>query len=292
MTKIIKSDSHVHTAFSTDSKEPMEKMLIAAIRNGYPSIYFTDHMDYNFPLIYGGSNTLADGKLPFFLDTGAYYSEIKRLIPLYPQIKIRTGIELGLKEDAKEQCIELLKSNKFDFIIGSTHIVENTDPYYDTFWQGTDEKTAMQKFYDATLENVKSGVDFDVYGHIDYITRYTPYMKKLRNSNLFDEDYYLSITDNFLDIIETILKELIYNGKGIELNTSGLKYGLHHPHPHEKILKLYKELGGEIITVGSDAHETGHLGFCFDNVPEILKTCGFKYYTEFTNRRPEMLPIN
>jgi len=196
---------------------------MAAIENGFPSICFTDHMDYNFPVIY---NKSSDTEPPFFLDTDAYLSEIKRLIPLYPQIKIRTGIELGLKEDAKNNCMELLNSYKFDFVIGSTHLVDNTDPYYDSYWQGTDEKTAMQKFYEATLENVKNGVNFDVYGHIDYITRYTPYMKKLRSNNLFDEDYYTSITNNFLDIIEVILKQLIYNGKGIELNTSGFKYGL------------------------------------------------------------------
>ena len=288
MTKIT-SDSHVHTAFSTDSKEPMEQMLMAAIENGFPSICFTDHMDYNFPVIY---NKSSDTEPPFFLDTDAYFIETRRLIPLHQQIKIRTVIELGLKEDAKDKCMDLLNLYKFDFVIGSTHLVDNTDPYYDIFWEGTDEKTAIQKFYEATLENAKSGVDFDVYGHIDYITRYTPYMKKLRSSNLFDEDYYISITNNFLDIIEAILKELINSGKGIELNTSGIKYGLHHPHPHEKILKLYKELGGEIITIGSDAHEARHLGFGFDGVPEILKTCGFKYYTEFTNRRPEMLPVS
>lgn len=116
-------------------------------------------------------------------------------------------------------------------------------------------------------------------------------MKKLRSSNSYDEAYSVSITESFLDIIEEILKQLIYNGKGIELNTSGLKYGINHPHPHEKILKLYHSLGGEIITIGSDAHETRHLGFAFDKVPGILKSCGFKYYTEFTNRRPEMLPV-
>lgn len=290
MTRIIKSDSHAHTAFSTDSQAPMEEMLKAAIDNGFSSICFTDHMDYNFPLVYV-KNTPPGEEPPFCLDTDAYYSEINRLKLLYPQIKIRTGIELGLKEDARDKCMELLNLYKFDFVIGSTHLVDNTDPYYDTFWEKTDEKTGMQKFYEATLENVKSGVDFDVYGHIDYITRYTPYMKKLRSSGLYNEEYYLSITDRFLDIIEAILRQLIYNGKGIELNTSGLKYGLHHPHPHEKILKLYKDLGGEIITIGSDAHETKHLGFGFDSVPVILKACGFKYYTEFTGRRPEMLPV-
>ncbi|MDE6616187.1 MAG: PHP domain-containing protein, partial [Lachnospiraceae bacterium] len=117
MTKIIKSDSHVHTAFSTDSSTPMEEMLRAAIENGYPSICFTDHMDYNFPLVYA-KNALPGSEPPFFLDVDAYYSEINRLKLLYPQIKIRTGIELGLKEDSKDKCMELLNLYKFDFVIG------------------------------------------------------------------------------------------------------------------------------------------------------------------------------
>lgn len=283
---MIKSDNHVHTSFSTDSHAPMEDMLLQAIQAGFSSICFTDHMDYNFPP-QDNSKDIQE----FFLDTPAYHKEVTRLAALYPQIKIRFGIELGLKEDVIEQCRQLASLYNFDFIIGSTHLVNDIDPYYDKFWQETNEKTALRRYYEATLANIGSGADFDVYGHIDYITRYTPYMKKLRSSNSYDEAYSVSITESFLDIIEEILKQLIYNGKGIELNTSGLKYGINHPHPHEKILKLYHSLGGEIITIGSDAHETRHLGFAFDKVPGILKSCGFKYYTEFTNRRPEMLPV-
>ncbi len=116
-------------------------------------------------------------------------------------------------------------------------------------------------------------------------------MKKLRKDNLHDDAYSLKTAEDFLDIIEEIFKVLIYNGKGIEINTGGLKYGTNHTNPHEEILKLYHKLGGEIITVGSDAHETKHLGFSFDKVPEILKSCGFKYYTEFTGRKAKMLTM-
>lgn len=273
---MIQSDNHVHTTFSTDSTTPMEDMLKRAIELDFTSICFTDHMDYNFPS--------KDGKVEFLLDTSAYFDEMKRLERLYPQIQIRRGIELGIKEDVIEKCVNLTNEYKFDFIIASTHLVENTDPYFDIYWQGMDEKSAILKYYEATLGNVKSGVNFDVYGHIDYITRYTPYMKKLRNDNLYDDIYCLKNAENFLDIIEEIFKILIYNGKGIEINTGGLKYGTNHPNPHERILKLYHELGGEIVTVGSDAHETKHLGYDFEKVPEILKSCGFKYYTEFTER--------
>lgn len=280
---MIKSDSHVHTAFSTDSSTPMEEMLNKAIGCGFSSICFTDHMDYNFPS--------QDGKKEFFLDVPAYFNEMGRLASLYPRIRIRKGIELGLKEDVMDKCRKLAKDYKFDFIIASTHLVNNTDPYFDSYWEGTDEKTAILKYYEETLGNIRNGADFDVYGHIDYILRYTPYMKKLRKNNLTDEKYMQRNTEAFLDIIGEILKELIYKGKGIELNTGGFKYGTGHPNPNERILKLYRELGGEIITAGSDAHEPAHLGFGFNKVPEILKSCGFKYYTEFTGRKPEMLPV-
>ena len=83
-----------------------------------------------------------------------------------------------------------------------------------------------------------------------------------------------------------ILKYLIEHGKGIELNTSGLKYGLPFAHPHSDILKRYRELGGEIITVGADGHKPEHIAYDFDKVSGILKDCGFKYYTEFSERKP------
>lgn len=281
---IIHSDNHVHTYFSTDSDTPMEDMLKNAIEKEFSSICFTDHMDYNFP---------SDGDTPeFLLDIVPYFEEMKRLSEKYgDRIKIRRGIELGLKKDCLDKCISLTKEYPFDFVIGSTHLVDNIDPYYDTFWNDTPEKSGILRYYETTLNNVNLGADFDVYGHIDYIIRYTPKMKQLKSQGLSDDTYINRLTSDSMDIIEQILKTLIYNGKGIEINTAGFKYGLGHPNPHEKILKLYCELGGEIITIGSDAHECKHLAYDFEKVPEILKKCGFRYYSEFTGRKAEMIKM-
>lgn len=281
---IIHSDNHVHTYFSTDSDTPMEDMLKTAIEKGFSSICFTDHMDYNFP---------SDGDThEFLLDVEPYFEEMKRLSEKYgDRIKIRRGIELGLKKDCLDKCISLTKEYPFDFVIGSTHLVDNIDPYYDTFWSDTPEKSGILRYYETTLNNVNLGADFDVYGHIDYIIRYTPKMKQLKSQGLSDDTYINRLTSDSMDIIEQILKTLIYNGKGIEINTAGFKYGLGHPNPHEKILKLYCELGGEIITIGSDAHECKHLAYDFEKVPEILKKCGFRYYSEFTGRKAEMIKM-
>ena len=91
-----------------------------------------------------------------------------------------------------------------------------------------------------------------------------------------------------MDIIEEILKQVIAHGKGIEMNMSGLKYGLGAPHPQPEIIKRYRELGGEIITIGSDAHAAGNVGGHFNTARDILLSSGFKYYTVFTGRKKEM----
>lgn len=281
---MIRSDNHIHSYYSTDSEASMTDIIEEARNLGFESICFTDHMDFNFPSV----TELPD----FVFDMEKYISEISILDIENHNIHIKKGVELGLKEDAVDKCLELTKKYPLDFVIGSTHLVDNIDPYDDEYWTDKTEKDAITRYYETTLNNLSLGIDFDVYGHIDYIIRYTPKMKMLRSKGLNDEKYTSQCLMPYLNIIEEILKKIINLGKGIEINTAGLKYGLCHTNPHEKILKLYHDLGGEIITVGSDAHEPKYLGYEFVEIPDILKACGFKYYTEFENRRPVMIKID
>ena len=135
------------------------------------------------------------------------------------------------------------------------------------------------EYYEATLANIRKLDCFDVYGHIDYIVRYAP--NKRENYSILD----------YKDIIDEILKLLIENGKGIECNTAGFKYGLGVPNPENYVLKRYHELGGEILTIGSDGHKPEHTAYAFDKVPALLESCGIRYYTVFHNRKPIMLPL-
>ena len=135
------------------------------------------------------------------------------------------------------------------------------------------------EYFESVLTNVKTDVNFDVYGHLDYVVRYGP-----------NKDAYYSY-EKFADIIDEILRLLIGKGKGIELNTAGFKYGLAHAHPTEAILKRYRELGGEIITIGSDGHAKEQVAWDFHKVPDLLKTAGFDYYTVFKNRKPQFIKI-
>ena len=96
---------------------------------------------------------------------------------------------------------------------------------------------------------------------------------------------------DFADITDQILMELISRGRGLEINTAGIHYGLGWAHPHPNVLKRYKELGGEIITVGSDAHSSNRIAYYFDVAEEMLKAAGFKYRAVFHSRKPEFIPL-
>lgn len=280
---MIQSDNHVHTNFSSDSKEPLEQMLQQAQRIHLTSICITDHMDYDFPDMGNGAT--------FQFEPEAYLDAIEQARLQFPQLKIRQGVELGLMESVLPQATELVRRFPFDFVIGSTHLVDCQDPYYETFWEGYEELEGIHRYYESTLNNIKLGFDFDVYGHLDYILRYTPTMRRLGNDAVAKDCYLARCTEQFMDILEEILRLLIVQGKGIEINTAGWKYGLGHPHPHEKILTRYCELGGEILSVGSDAHCVEHLAYSFEQVPALLTQCGFRYYTEFKKRNPRMIPL-
>lgn len=264
-------DTHMHTRFSGDSDANPEEMILAAEAKGLSGLCFTDHLDYDYPEEPG----------LFLLDLSSYEKGIQEFRLKYENhFPVLFGIELGLQPQVAEKNREAAGACPFDFIIGSSHVVHGMDPYYSRYYEGRDEDAAYREYFESILENLQTDVDFDVYGHIDYVVRYGP------NRNRFYS------YRKFSDVIDEILRTLIHMGKGIEINTGGFKYGLGHPNPTEEILSRYRELGGEIITIGADAHVPGHVGYAFDRVPEILTKAGFRYFTIFKNRQPVFLPLN
>lgn len=263
-------DTHMHSQFSGDSDTPQEEMIHSAIEKGLAGICFTDHLDIDYP------------KEPdlFLLDLANYHASVMAYQETYQdKLPIRFGVELGLQPHLAGLHSDILSQYPFDFVIGSSHVVHGFDPYYLDFYEGRDEKTAYLEYFESILENITAFDGFDVYGHIDYVVRYGP----TTNQNYHWEDY--------KDVIDEILRQLISRGKGIEINTGGFKYGLGHPNPTEEIIRRYRELGGEIITLGADAHKPEHVAFDFAKVPSILKEAGFTYYTVFEKRKPNFLKI-
>ena len=258
------SDCHMHTEFSLDSDANPRDMIESAIAKGLDAVCFTDHEDKDY---------ISEGN-PWTFDVNQYFERMRELQDEYrARIPVRIGVEIGLQPHLGSYYREYVGQNPFDFVIGSIHLISLRDPYYKEFFEGRSDAKAYEETFVETYENIRKVEDFDVLGHLDYVTRYGRHK---------EEEYSYS---RFADIIDQILRYLIEHGKGIELNTAGLKYGLPYAHPHKDVLKRYRELGGEIITIGADAHKPEHVAYDFQKVPEILRDCGFRYYTEFAGRR-------
>ncbi len=263
---MITADFHTHTDFSSDSDQPMETALEALISRGIRTVCFTEHMDLDYP---GGE---------FILDTAAYRERLMRLRERFRgSIEVLFGVELGLMDYLAPRLREYVSEWDFDFVIGSSHLVDGTDPYYPEYFDRQGDYNGILRYFESILANIRAFDDFDVYGHLDYVVRYSR-AKSYRPAD-------------FAELLDEILAALISMGKGIELNTAGLKYGLGYAHPHPDVLRRYRELGGEIITVGSDGHKAEHYAWEFGRAEDILKEAGFGYYAVFKGRKPEFVKI-
>lgn len=263
---MITTDQHTHTSFSTDSDEDMEAAVLSMMEKGIKTVCFTEHMDMDYP---GGE---------FLLDTAAYRERLTSLKEKYSgRIELLFGAELGLMDYLAPRLREYVSGWDFDFVIGSSHLVDGIDPYEPEYFSKLGDYNGILRYFESILANIRAFDDFDVYGHLDYVVRYSS-AKCYRPAD-------------YAELLDEILKTLISMGKGIELNTAGLKYGLGWAHPHPELLRRYRQLGGELITVGSDGHKAEHYAWEFDRAGEILSQAGFEYYTVFRKRKPEMIRL-
>lgn len=265
----ITADYHLHSSFSGDSKTPMEEMIREGIRLGLKQMCFTEHNDFDYPV------TEQDPPGFFEVNADSYLYDLLKLQKKYAdQIKIFFGVEIGLQPHLARQNAAFIKEHDYDFVIASSHLCSGKDPYLPAFFAGRSPEDAFLEYFTSILDNLDTFRNFDVYGHLDYVVRYSPTR---------DQGYSYEL---FAELFDRILKKLIDMEKGIEINTAGLAKGLRDAHPCRGILKRYRELGGEIITTGSDAHEPGLIAYAFDQAADILKDCGFRYYTTFEKRNP------
>lgn len=263
-------DIHVHSSFSADSDADMEGMIIKAAEQGIPYVCFTDHIDWDFPV--------EDVEYTFDLD--AYFQTIKSLNDKYGRrIRILAGVELGLQPHLAERYRKLLKDYPFDFVIGSQHLVYGMDPYYPETFKDRSESDVYRRYFEEMLESVSVFHDFDSMGHLDYIVRYGR-----RKSGSYSYKAYA-------DVIDEILKLLVKYNIAVELNTAGIRKQLGFPNPHPDILRRYRELGGTLVTLGSDSHKDYSLGFAFGTAAGILRSCGFTHTVYYEKRKPNFVRL-
>lgn len=269
------ADYHVHTSFSDDSDYPMEEVVKKAISLGIDEICFTEHVDYGVKneLAYEESDIEVRDKRVYNCNYNEYLAEISRCRKLYGEkIDIKLGIEFGVQIHTIPKFQRDFERYNFDFVILSCHQVEDKEFFIYRFQEGKTQEEYNNKYYEEILKVIKEYKNYSILGHLDLIKRYDKV-----------GDYPFEKTKG---IVEEILKQVIKDGKGIEVNTSNFRYKLPDLTPSRDILKLYKDLGGEIITIGSDSHREEHLGHKISYIREELKKMGFKHFCTYEKMKP------
>jgi histidinol-phosphatase (PHP family) len=261
-------DYHTHSSFSEDSNTPMNEIIEAACKAELKEIAITDHYDPD------NADILCD------LDFPGYHKMLNEVSEKYSsRIKILKGIEIGIQHGQTiEKCVQAARSFNYDFILGSFHCAEGYDLYGGGFFEGRSVEDSYLAFYTYMHDCLLNFKDYDVLGHLNYIDRYTDR---------------IPIPSGYMDIVEEILKIIIADGKGIEINTSSFRFGLgERTTPPKEILKLFKDLGGEIITIGSDAHSAQDVGYMFGPAIEMIRSAGLKYLSTFDQRKVAFISLD
>ncbi len=264
-------DSHTHSTFSPDGKISLEEGVVTARERGLGGLVFTDHLELAHP-------DIATWNTPFDIEQRSHLIDQLRTEHA-GTIKIFKGFELGFEPTILDRASDLIDQNDVDFVILSTHCVDNIDLGEGSYYQTRSKEQAYAQYLDTIYQSVSLFDNFDVVGHIGYACRYAPYPDK----SLCYLDYH--------DKLDAILNRIIAKGKGIEVNTAGFRLNLGYPHPDYDVIKRYHELGGTIITLGSDAHRTIGIGREFENVIRRLADIGFMHVTHFEQRKPVFVKI-
>lgn len=268
-------DYHVHTDYSDDSDYPMEDVVKDAIRLGMDEICFTDHVDYGAKVDWDSGEEIpyCNGLAMVNVDYPAYVEEIRSLRERYGgRLAIKMGLEFGMQKHTIPQFEALYRRYPFDFIILSVHQIEDKGFWSQEFQQGRTQKEYNERYYEELLYLVRHYQNYSVLGHLDLVLRYD-------KQGIYPFHY-------VQHYVEEILAEVVKSGKGIEINTSSHRYGVADSTPSKKILSMYHEMGGEILTLGSDSHAPAHLGTYMEESKKLLKEIGFRSFCTYEKMQP------
>lgn len=268
-------DTHMHTKFSGDSDAEPPLLIKKAKDLNLSGLCFTDHHDMD---------NIHEPDL-FLLNFPAYSAEISAIKEQYTSddFSVFMGIEMGLVADRVDTMREILDNYPFDYCLGAVHTLYGIDPYYDDYFEGHDVSKKYEEHLLYTLKNIEVFPEFDSLAHLDYMVRYgTDFClrKGLEVVPLGCEE-----------LISEILLALIKRDICLEVNTGAFRTSLNRTNPDFDVIKKYKDLGGKLITLGSDAHRYEHVGLKFPEVREKLLDIGFKSQMVFINRKPNEFPL-
>lgn len=274
-------DNHNHSQFSFDGKRTtVEQSARQAVASGLGGLAFTDHCDFFVPEMKAAQENLVSE----VFDVVPQQEEVDRMQALLRsegnELKILKGIEVGMHEDCHEQIRKILTDNTFDQIIASVHYLDGIDPFYGGYYEGKTWKEAYGHYLETIWKEMTWLEDFDIMGHFDYVVRYAPYPQ----ASLRYRD--------FSDLLDEMLRYLIHEGKALEINTKSYQtYNGREVTIDKDVLLRYREMGGEIISLGSDSHDSHRVGHRFEEHALLLKSLGFRWSAHYEGRRLIQLPL-
>ena len=261
-------DYHTHSKHSIDGKETVDCLCHAAFEAGLAELAVTDHYD--------------PYQKDVFCEKTYHAREIRNEIleaksKWRGKLKVCYGIESG-QLHYYPQAAEKVMENGFDYVIGSLHnLPGDLDIGLVEYTKENHRKIFLTYFEELT--RMAQSEHYDCLGHLDFPKRYAA-----------RAGFFLRAAD-YMEQMEPILKDVIGRGKGIEVNTSGLRQQLGETMPSAEVVCRYRELGGEIITVGSDAHTARDVGAGIPEAYELIRQAGFRYITAYESRKPNFIKL-
>ncbi|MCI8623275.1 MAG: histidinol-phosphatase HisJ family protein [Provencibacterium sp.] len=266
-------DSHTHSDNSPDGQHSITFMCEKAVEKGLMGIAVTDHCEID---------TYEEDGSPMRM-LQSVFEVRKAQLAFGGRLMLTAGIELGQPLASPETARQALQMQNYDFVLGSVHRTraDLTDYYWKDYHSYTeaDVKKELDVYFNEVLETVRWG-QFDVLAHLTYPLRY-----------MEGRDGAPCSLEPHREIMDEILRALARSGKGLELNVSSLYGEYGRTCPTRETIQRFRELGGEIVTIGSDSHRADRIGQGIAEGMEILSACGFEYFAFYKRRAPRMLRI-
>lgn len=256
-------DYHMHSIDSCDSTATMEAMCASALAHGLREIAFTEHLDLN-----------PGDQCPGFYQPGRYFERLEAARAQFgPQgLVIRAGVEIGEPHLYAEAHRAVLERWPYDVALGSLHWTGPHSVFDKAYYRVRSPRDAFAPYFMELAEMVRGG-GFEILAHVDVVKRvgYDVYTR-------FD-------TREWEDLFRPVWQACIEGGIAVEINTAGYRRGVHEAHPALEALRWYRQMGGDLLTLGSDAHRPGHVAHRFDDALALARAAGFTRLCTFEQRR-------
>jgi len=269
-------DLHIHSTCSADGGASIADYARRAQELGLVEAGLCEHVDFD-----------PRDRSHDYLDLARYDREMAAARVRAPEVRLRQGVEITYQANLEAEIRAWLAGRDWDFVITSVHLVDYADGWamvsepsaMEAYFGEHNQSQAYLPYFEELLRAARSGLG-DVLGHFDLVKRYG-----VAHYGRFEPA-------SFAEEIRAVLRAAIEAGVGLEINTSGLRQAPGEPYPGLTVLRWYREMGGEILTVGSDAHRVEHLAAGMDQALALARAAGFTAVTTFEARAPRQIMID